>query len=221
MCFGGASAGQNATQQQTQNISTMLSGELGTRLGQQNTTVNELTNLLNDNHILPGWSPEQLAAENTQAINSTAAASRNAQQAAATAGAGAGSSSGLESGVQKQIQGSIASSAANNLADKQLAITNADYNAGVARKQQTESGLATLSGIENPEGWGGAALGANNQNFSQETKINQENAQAKASALAAGLSLASGVAGGIGNLDTTGGSSMSEQFGNFLTGFGG
>lgn len=220
MCFGGPSASEKNLAGNEASLADQLHSDYQTQFAGQQSTLQELSGMLNNNTVLPGWSPPELAAVNTQTIDSNAAAARNATQAANTVGAAKGGSSGLTSGVQQQIDAGIASSAANSLASQQSQITQADYAQGQINKQQTESGLETLAGIQAPVSYANAATGANQAGFSEASTIEQQQQQAQASELGLVTSLAGAAVPGLGNLDTTGGSSGGEQFGNFLSGVG-
>jgi hypothetical protein len=85
-----------------------------------------------------GFSPEELAAQNSQAINNAAASNKNVQQAigenaAAMGPGGTGSASavpGVESGVTQAAKASAAASVENNLSNTEANITNANYATG-------------------------------------------------------------------------------------------
>lgn len=113
--FGGPSQQQEQLAGQAQQLSgTANNGfatELQNSLGTQNAISSQLNPIFQGGVNQQGESAQELAAQNTAAINNAGAASRNAEQAvgAQLAGQGGGAGSGQISGVGQQIRGSIAS----------------------------------------------------------------------------------------------------------------
>lgn len=174
-----------------------------------------------------GFSPEELSNMNTQAINTTGAAARNATQAAQTslAGQGGGGTSGLASGIDKQIAGSIKSAGAGQLAGEQNQITAANYSTGRDNYNKATAGLDTLAGLDNPLGFANAAGSAGESAFSEADKISTEKNAESASVLGAIGSIGKDVlgfaTGGISNVLAGGanaGSGNSGGVGNFFSG---
>lgn len=227
--FGGPSKTEESLSSQETNLSGSLNAAYQTAYGQQQNTLQSLqseVSQIQSGNTGPGFGAAELAAKTGQIVNGAAAGARNAQQAAQNQGAGqtfGNDSSGLQSGIRKQINGEIASGAETNENNALTNLTTQNYNQGRANAQATASGLSTLAGIENPLGYAGAASGANNQAFGQANTINQQEiARSQAIASFAGDAIgtvAGGVLGGIGNLDTTGSSTGSEQAQNFFNGF--
>lgn len=130
-----------------------------------------------------GFSPEELAAMNTSALNSTGAAYRNAAQArqGALAGrglpGGSGDGSGLESGVDQQIMGNLAGQAAGQLSSEQNQITQANYATGRQNFFNAEAGLGGVASGLNPEGLAGQATGAGNAATTGADDVANANAQ--------------------------------------------
>jgi hypothetical protein len=169
-----------------------------------------------------GFSPSERAALNTQAIDTTGAASANAQRAIANETAGRNDSGNLgEAGNVAALKAGVASSSAGQLASEQLGITEADYATGRANFNNAVGAEEGVSGQFNPVATGGLATSANSTAFGEATQIAQEQAQEQQDIAGGITSLATGALGGFANLDTTGGSSGGEQVGNFLQGFGG
>ena len=172
-----------------------------------------------------GFTPAELAARNTQAINTTAGNYRNAQQAIGTrmSGRGGGGSSGLVSGVDQQIKANLASQAAGTLSNQENQITAENYATGRNNFFNATAGMNALAGLENPQSFGSLGNQANSTAFGEAKTIQEQN-QALAKDIAGGVtSLASnfllpGLGGALGNLDKTGGSTAGEQFGNFFSG---
>ena len=122
----------------------------------------------------PGIGAQGLAAEQTQALNTTGANYAHAAQAVRSAGAGKGGDSGLESGVQKQLDASIASQGAGQTAGQELAITQSNEALKQQQIQQAQQGLLALSGQYNPNATASTGVDANTAAFKEEDTIQQE-----------------------------------------------
>jgi hypothetical protein len=222
--FGGPSQSEINAANQESSLATSLGNAFNQTFGEQQGLLNQisqqLTPIANLGPNQQGYSPQELAAMNTQAIDTTGAAARNAQQSAATtlAGEGGGGTSGLVSGVQQQIQGSIASQAANELAGQQNKITQQNYEVGRQNFWNAQAGERSLAQAYNPESFGGLASSATGQAFNEQNQVQQE----KGSVLGDIGKLVGTVlpmfAGGLANLDSTGSSTAGEQAGNFFQG---
>jgi len=138
-----------------------------------------------------GESPDELAAENSQAING-AAASNKATQAAIGEKEGAVDTAnpGVESGVTTAVRAKAASDVETNLSNQELGITEKNYQIG---RQNYENAVSAEEGlpsavIDPVTGTAKAAIGAD------QTTDEQSNANASASN--SWLGLVSGIAGG-------------------------
>jgi hypothetical protein len=222
--FGGPSQSEINAANQESNLAQTYSNAFSQTFGEQQGILNQinqqLTPIANLGPNQQGFSPQELAAMNTGAIDAAGAAARNAKQAAATtlAGEGGGGSSGLVSGVQQQIEGSIDSQAANELAATQNAITQKNYDVGRSNFWNSSSGEQSLASKYNPEAFGNLASSTEQSAFSDQSKVSAENGSlfgdiGKVVGMVAPL-----ITGGLGNLDSTGSSSTGEQFGNFFSG---
>src|SRR6266576_496743 len=226
--FGGPSGEEKRLTAESSNLATMMRNTFSQQLGDQKGILDRLNQQLapiaNLGPNQQGFSPQELAAMNTQAINTAGAASRNAQQAVAStlAGQGGGGTSGLGSGIQQQIQGTVASSAANELAAAQNAITQRDYETGRQNFWQSTAGERSLASAYNPEAFASLASSTGQTALTNaRTLQNEKQAAAFAPiglAMKVGGSLLGGISGGLGNLDTAGTSSFGEQLGNFGSG---
>lgn len=134
-----------------------------------------LTPIVNAGVNQQGFSPQELAAQNTQALNTTGGNYANAARALGGQLAGRGGDSGLESGIDQQIKAGLASNAAGQLSNEQLGITQKNYETGRENYERAVGGLQQLSGDYNPTGYASQATSANNQAFSQENTINTQN----------------------------------------------
>jgi hypothetical protein len=214
MC--GPSSSEKSLQQGSENFSQLLNNNYQALYGNQADVLKEIGNSLSPTLAAgpsqQGFSAAELAARNTQAINSSAAAGRNAAQAARTfgAGEGGGGTSGLTSGITKQIEGSIASQTTNNLATQQNNIVNENYQQGNQNYWRAEGGLQTL-GQQYGSAASSAETGAINENadsFGQASQITKENNQ-EAETIAGGITSLAGAAIPFANNN------------NFLSGLGG
>lgn len=169
-----------------------------------------------------GFSPQEAAALNTQAIDTTGAQAANAERAVGNELAGRNDSGNLpESGVDQALKAQIASSAAGQLSSEQLGITEANYATGRQNFAQAVGEEQGLAGQYNPVSTGSLASGTNASAFGEANQIAQQQSQELSDIGGGVLSLATGAAGGIGNLDETGHSTPGEQIQNFFAGFGG
>jgi hypothetical protein len=179
MC--GPSGSQEATANQSQDFSTMLMNNYGTLFNGQQKVLDSIGQSLNPivaaGPSQQGFSGAELSNLQTQAINNSGAAAKNAEQAARTfgAGEGGGGTSGVTSGITKQIESGIASQQAGNLGAEQTQIQQANYNQGNQNYWRAQGGEQALAGLENPNGAAGSSIAAGNEAFGQETQINTEN----------------------------------------------
>jgi hypothetical protein len=199
-----------------------LQNSYATNFGEQQGILSSLTNALapiiqaGPNQM--GFSAAENAALTSGAINSAAAANRNAQT---VAGANAGGNTGVTTGGQKQLQAAIATGTGQGLSQNLNQINLANAATGRQNFFNAESGLAGVAGMENPIGYAGATTGAGNAAFGEATTIQNMKNQEQADIGGAISGLAGMALGGFGNLDFTGGSSMGEQFQNFFQGMNG
>ena len=212
----GPSGAEEQTQAQQESLANQLAADFGSRFATQTSMLNQLNQslspIISKGPSQQGMSPQELAAFNTQAINSAGAAARNARQAAGnfSAGQGGGASSGLQSGIQKQINASIDSSVANNLSNQQLGITEANYNQGRQNYQAGLSALLSTAGISNPGEFSGQAGQGYSQSFNEANTINQQKNQVGADIAGFATSLAGNIVPGL--------SALSGVFGGGGTG---
>lgn len=128
-----------------------------------------------------GFTGAEMAALQTEAITSSAAAARSAEQAARTfgAGQGGGGTSGLTSGVQQQIEAGIASQGAQAEATRLGQIEQADWATGrenyfkaLGAQQQLAGTYAGATG-----GAQGGAIGEGQAAFGEAAQIQQQQEQ--------------------------------------------
>lgn len=190
----GPSSQEKQQQAQTESYENTLLANYNSRFATQTNVLNginsQLQSVVSAGPDQQGFSPQELAAYNTQAINSAGAANRNAQQQAAL-GPAAQTSSGLQSGIQSAIRAGIGSSVANQLSGAQLGITVANGQQGRTNYQNALQGEMGVAEGEAPNA--SAALTAGQSNFNQANTIQNEVGQE-----------VSGIAGTVGGLLTGG-----------------
>jgi hypothetical protein len=182
MCGPSSSSTQLAGN--AQSLSSIMSANYNQRFGDQSALLNNLNNVLTPisqaGPSQQGYSAGELSTLNTQAINSTGAAAKNAAQATQGALAGRGGSSGLQSGVDAQILAGQKSAAAGQLANQQLGIQQANYAQGNQNWKDATAGLNALSQQYNPAAFGAQASTANANAFQETDQIQQEKNQEQA-----------------------------------------
>lgn len=211
-------------------LSSLLSANYQQNFGAQSKVLSDLNNayspIVAAGPDQQGFGAQELAALHTQAGEGVGNNYAKASQALNnTLAARGGGNEVLPTGSEAQLKATLASSAANQLSNEELGITRANYATGRQNFEKATAGLHSLASQYNPEGYAGAATNANQNAFGEASKI-QEMKNQKEAAIAGGItSLASSALtmgmGGLANLDTTGGSSFGEQFGNFFSGMAG
>ena len=225
--FGGPSSQEIQAAGMEQNLAGAFQGAFSQQLAGQTNVLNNLGQQLTPIASLgpnqQGYNSAVLSAMNAAAINTSAAAARNAQMAtgAVLAGRGGGGSSGLVSGIEAQIRGSEASAAANQLAAAQNQIVQQNYATGRENFWNATAGEQNLARAYNPAEYGNLASSANQQAFQQASQIQKE----KGTVLGKLGSVIGAVAGpalsfatgGLSNLGGAG-TSFGENVGNFFSG---
>jgi hypothetical protein len=215
---------------QAGSLSSELSANYAKNFAAQSEILQNLTNVLSPiaeaGPDQQGFGANELAALSTTVGEGVGQNYAKASQALnTTLGARGGGNEFLPTGAAAALKGNLAASAANELSGEQLGITKANYDTGRSNWQSATAGLNALASEYNPNATAGAATGANQTAFGEAKQVNQEQNQWQADIAGGITALAGGVGGaltgGLGNLDTTGGSSPLEQVGNFFTGMRG
>jgi hypothetical protein len=163
-----------------------------------------------------GFSPEELSALNTQAIDTNAQGVQQAMEAAGRQeNALGGGKSFLPSGVNAQINAGIETAGEMNLSQEELGITGANYATGRQNWQTALSGEQAVAAGQNPLGYASATTNSNATAFNEANTIQQQSNQVWSDILGG---ITGGILGGVSNLDTTGSSTAKEQGFNFLMG---
>ena len=221
MC--GPSGAEKSIANQQQNFFSQLQSSYAQNFGAQSAILGQLQQalspILQSGPNQMGFSQQENAALNSQAINNAATANRNAQ---VIAGSNVGGNTGVTTGGQKQLQAQIATGVGNNLSSNLNNIALQNAQTGRQNFFGAESALGGVANSYNPAQFasltntaGGNAFGAANSINQQK---NQEFADIGGALTGLGGGLLGGLSGGLNNLDRTGGSSFGEQFGNFFTG---
>ncbi len=183
MC--GPSGAETLAQSQEANLSQMLQQVYKDRFVSQTATLQELNTQLQS--LAAGKTPQgfdaaTLATLNTQAINTSAAQTRNAQQmvsnAVAGQGGGAANAAGLTSGVQEMVRGDVAAKGATNLSNQLGDIRLENFQVGRENLIRSIAGNEALAGLQSPLPYAEAASGANEASFGMAKTIQQQKNQA-------------------------------------------
>lgn len=182
MC--GATSQQKAAESAQADLASEMSKDFATEFGQNQAILGSLTSALEPiitaGPNQQGFSPTELNALNSQAVNSTAIGAQNASVAAANKEATAGGgSAAIPSGANQQINAMVNNSAAQNLSNEQNQIAQSNYATGRQNFFTAEGELAAAPGtLENPTtAAGSAATNSNSAWMSDATQIQQANDQ--------------------------------------------
>ena len=184
MCFGGPSVGETQAAAAQQSLTSNLNSYMNENLAGEKQVIGRLNSALTSMATNPqGFTPEQMAAQRTAAINNAAATNRNLQQATGNAiageGGGAGGGSGLLTGPQQVAKEMAASQAANQEAGTENQITQADALLQQQNQKFGLQGLQSLAGLESETGGnlGKLTQAGNTSDFQMQDTINQQNIQ--------------------------------------------
>lgn len=156
------------------------------------TLSSRLTSMLNNP---TGFGPKMLTALRTNATDTTAAQTQNAEKSAAAYGASHGGAD-LGSGVQSQIQGDIATGGAQQLSQEQNQITVADAQQQQQNYWSAINGLTQVGNAYNPNGYASNANSSANAVTSASNAITSEQQT--------GWQNAMGIVSGVAGLATAG-----------------
>lgn len=218
LCKGASDQQTNLANSQASYYNT-LTQDYGQQFQNQSNILSSLNNslspIINAGPNQFGFSTAETNTLNSQALQGTGQQYNNAQKALASQQAASGGGNvPLPSGVQSAQQANLASSAANQASGQLLGIQEAGYNQGRQNYQSALGAEEGVAGMYNPTGYAGQATGAGNAAFGSASQVAQMNNAASPWNIIGGA-LGGGLLGGLGNLDTTGGSSAGEQAGNF------
>lgn len=178
MCLGSASSGETSAANTQSQLAASLNSSFQQTFGENQEILSNLTNALTPIVAAgpgqQGFTPSELSSMNTTAMDTTAAAYKNAATAAAEKGASANGVA-LPSGAQEQVQAGIATGAAQQEASELNSINEANYATGRQNFFNAENALGSVAGEENPTGYAGEATSAAGNAFGEESQINQQN----------------------------------------------
>ena len=164
----GPTAGQSGALTTDQNFSKTLGAAYNQVFSEnqglmQNLTGN-LQGIINAGPSQQGFSPQELAAQNSQAINAAAASNQKVQQEIGVNAAKGTANPGVESGITQAERSSAATTVDTNLSNTAANITNADYTTG---RQNYFSAVgaqeAAPGAFENPANQAGSVASGANQ----------------------------------------------------------
>jgi hypothetical protein len=130
----GDTAGQTNALQNDQAFSAMMKNNYATDFSENQALMNNLTGNLGS--IIAagpgqqGFTPQELAAQNSQAINAAAAGNQKAQVAIGENAAKGSATPGIESGITQAERSAAATTEDTGLANTEANITNANYATG-------------------------------------------------------------------------------------------
>ena len=215
----GASAQQTGIADSQQNFYNTLSANYNQQFAQQSAILGTLQKSLNPivqagpNQY--GFSTAETNNLNSQALQGTGQQYANASKALGQQQAAqGGGNSYLPTGAQAQQQAGLAAGAANQASNQLMGVQQAGYQQGYNQYQSAIGQLGGVAGMYSPTSYAGEATGAGSAAANTANQVNQENNAASPWNLVGGI-LGGAVGGGLGNLDTTGGSSFGEQSSNF------
>jgi len=203
-----------------------LQADFGKAFASNQAILGNLTTALNMAVARPqGFTSGQMAALRTGALDTTTQQFNAAKSAAGAAAARYGGD--VASGVTGQIMGGLGGEEAAVESNQQNDITKANAELQQQNYWRGIQGLSTVASEYNPTGYAGAATSATNATTNAANAVQSEQEQGWQNTFGvvkgiAGLASAAAgpIAGGFGNLDTTGGSTFGEQVGNFFSGMG-
>jgi len=219
----GASGQQRTEADQSQAFTSTLMNDYEQSFSGMNNIISGLKSslqpIINQGIGQYGFTNAEDAAMRTQATAGTSGAYQAAKTASQEAQAAQGGGNQfIGSGVQAANQARLAQAAAQQESGQQLGITEQGYAQGRQNYMNAMGQMGSLAGLYNPSSYANAANTAGAQAFNQASKIQELDAAAPSFGKML-LGSGGGIMGaGLGNLDTTGGSTGLEQLGNFALG---
>jgi hypothetical protein len=193
----GPSAAQSAATTADANFSKTLNASynevFSENQGLMQNLTSGLTGIINAGPNQQGFSPEELAAQNSQAINAAAAGNQKVQQEIGLNAAKGTANPGVESGVTQAERSSAATGVDTNLSNTEANITNANYTTGRQNYWSAVGAQEAAPGaFENPSNQTASTVTGSNEAAGQ-----QANATAADSTGNELLGLGEGLAGDV------------------------
>lgn len=222
-----ASSATNADVNDFLNFTSQLMGEQatawGTNVAASSALMGAWQPVLSSGQIPYGYSPTLDAAMRTNIVNQGTEATANAINAQQLRSMQQGGGVGLPSGANAQVAATTEAAGQQKTAEALTQEREAGFNQGVTNLTSATAGIEKAAGLESPTGTAEAANQAGGQLLAGATEQYNQNQNSLWKQVVGGIAggVGSMITGGLGNLDTTGGSTGGEQFMNFLTGMGG
>ena len=179
MC--GPSDSEKTLAGQQADFAQQLQSSFSQRFANQDAVLKQLNNTLSATIAAgpgqQGFTPQELAARNAAALDTTSANYANAARAVNGQLAGRGGDAGLQSGVDSQIQASIATQGAQQLSKEQQDITAENYGVGRERYNTALAGMNALSGQYNPQAFASLGNDANQTAYGEAYKNTEQSNQ--------------------------------------------
>ena len=169
----GPTSGQTGALAADQAFQSTLSNSYATEFGENQALMKNLTTNLGQIVAAgpgqQGYTPTELAAQNSQAINAAAAGNQKLQTAIGeNAAAHGGGAPGVESGVEQAEKAAAATTEDTQLANTEANITNANYATGRQNYWSAVQGQMQAPGaFENPTNAAASSVNAANENAGQ------------------------------------------------------
>ena len=182
MC--GPSPAEQSIQGQEEGFANVLQSNYQTQFANQSGVLSQinsaLTPIVAAGPGQAGYTAPELAAKQSQILDTTAANYQNAAKAVNSEIAGKGGDSGLESGVSQQLQETTASKAAQQQSTAEENLTAQDYATGRQQYNEALSGEQALASAYNPQSYGSLTTNATGQAFGEANQIQQQKNQEQA-----------------------------------------
>jgi hypothetical protein len=218
----GATADQTNLGTSQSNFYNTLSQDYGTQFAQQGNILNSLNSALAPTVAAGasqfGYSPGQVNALNSTAIQGTAQQYQGAQKSLQNQQAAQGGGNAyLPSGVASQNSAALAAQGANQTSSQLLGIQNAGYAQGNANYNNAVNALGGVASQYNPTGYAGQATGAGSSAGNTFETIQKENTAASPWGAVGGI--LGGVAGSfLGPMGASIGSKLGSGIGGAASG---
>lgn len=173
----GQSQGQAAALRSDQAFQKAVTAQYETVAGENEAILGDLTGnleqIFNQGPNQQGMSPAELAVQNSQAINSAAAANKQVQQVIGEKAGVSGATPGVESGVVQAERATAATQVENNLSNQEAAITQKNYDIGRENyNTATKELMAAPSALENPVTESASAVNTSNKDTQDQANAN-------------------------------------------------
>jgi hypothetical protein len=178
MCLGGASSGETSAANEQSQLAQSLNSAFQTTFGENQEILGGLTSALTPIVAAgpgqQGFTPSELSSLDTSAMDTTAAAYKNAATAAAERGASANGVA-LPSGAQEQVQAGIGETAAQQESSELANINEENYSTGRQNFFNAENALGGVASEESPTSYASEAENATSGEFGEQQQLQKQN----------------------------------------------